>query len=151
MSLLISCLIPCNLVFSSGFFNPLCLISPPLSFIHFLLSLILLLYSCSCLPSSLSPHLSSPFLSKAALVMLYNRPKKMYCTLCMSPSISFIVWVMMLSFSRRVAIWRTLEQRKSDAPVRHNCSLKRKSHEFLIYFFTFLSYFATCPSFPPQS
>lgn len=75
------------------------LISSPLSMLPHL-------YSLSCLPPSLSFHftLSITFFSLSLLLLHSIIGRKMYCTVCTSPSISFIVWVMVLSFILRVAI-----------------------------------------------
>ncbi len=71
------------------------LISPPLSFILLFLSVFLLLYSLFCLSPPLSLH---HFFILSLLFLCLVIVRKMYCTLWTSPSISSIVWVMVLSF-----------------------------------------------------
>ena len=84
--------------------------------------------------TTVSP-LPSLIFSLSLLFILSVIVRKMYRPLCSSPPVSLVVWVMVLSFSRCVAVWRALEQHESDAPERHNCSLIGKSicHEFLIF------------------
>lgn len=109
----------------------------PLLFIPSLLSLSLpVLYY---LPSPLLPHLA---------LLCSEIGRKMYPPLWNAPSIPLIVREMALSFSRGVAIWRTLEHLESDSPVRDiNVTQKRKYSAWisdLISYFIFLSHLATC-------
>lgn len=142
--MLISCTTPCRSCLPHLLFKP--------SLVPSSTHLIALLPHSFPFFSPHVPPLIFPFLSSSVTTAISPSPsllfslsllfipsvivRKMYCALCSSPSVSLIVWVMALSFSRRVAVWGALEQHKSDAPERHNCSLIGKSirHEFLNFF-----------------
>lgn len=84
-----------------------------------------------------------PSLSFSASSLCSVMGREMFCALGISSSISFIVWVMVLSVSCRVAIWRALEQHKSDVPLHHSCSVKIESMHSEIFSFNknFISLF----------